>query len=285
MKKDCVKVFSSILFMTIILILFAVPSNAQCDHVWGPWQVYVEPTCDSKGSSERHCEKCYQIESKEIPVKAHSWSPWKMERVPTPYAEGYNIRYCFNCSKEQKQYLPKVKMTINQKKAISVVNTYMKAAKKYDIKKMNRCFASKPKKYGYPTKNLNNIFKRNNKKAIKWEITNITGNNKKYVVTVKITQPNYYNKIYDIYYDALEYALLNNQSGTKAGTSAINKMVKKLKNAKIKKSTETYRFPIIKKNGKWKIEKKNRTIVDIACGYLNVAMNDATDQFLEDYAY
>ena len=282
MKSILLKLSSIIVCTLAFFILFDVSTYAECNHEWSPWEVISESDCTSKGYEERYCYNCYSYETRDLPLKAHSWSSWSLDQKSTPYVRGYKSRYCTYCDKEERVYLEKTKLTKNQKKAVAVVNTYMKAVKSYNVKKMNSCFASKTKKYGYPTKITNKIFKKNNKKIIKWTITNITGGGKKYTVSAKVTQPDYYDTVFDIFYDTLMDAWNHNKDGTKAGIRAASKTAEKLKKRKVKKSTKIYKFSIIKKGSKWKIKKKNRTMVDIACGFQNIAVDDAIDQYLED---
>ena len=96
----------------------------------------------------------------------HVWSKWETVSKPTAYVKGEKERYCLECEETETKAIPKRKITAVEKKVRGVTIAYLKAAKRYNIKKMNKCFAKKPKKYGYPTKRINWIYKKYNKKRV-----------------------------------------------------------------------------------------------------------------------
>ena len=175
-------------------------------------------------------------------------------------------------------------LTPPQKKAVKVVNTYMKAAKSYNWRKMNKCFKKKGKSYGYPTKKSYVKFFKKYNKNLNWKIISVTGGGKQIKVTVAVAQPDMYSIFYGSLYD-LCYWLSDNM---KASDRKIQKKYTKLLQ-KYRKSTpvgQTYRsvtFTMVKKGKNWKIKSKGMKVVDIATGLYNEAFEDAEDDFEDDY--
>lgn len=256
-------------------------------HEWEDWYISYKPDdCSEEGRMDRYCVRCGKEQFYYFQMYPHKWGEWKTYRKSTAYVEGWKYRVCRICEQEDDKDLPLRKITKNEKKARKVVNKYMKAAKHYKVKKMNSCFAKKPKTYGYPTAKIDWVFKKHNKK-IKWEIRDIIPKGKRIDVKVRVTRPDLYSREFNAMYDALEWAWdkwgLNAQyHGNETGLKAIHKFNKRAKKGKIKTKTQTVTFKMVKTSKGWKIQKKTRTIVDIATGYINEAMDDAADEWLED---
>ena len=256
-------------------------------HKWGDWYISYEPDdCSDKAMMERDCMCCPKEQYYYFQMYPHKWGKWKIYRKSTAYVKGEKYRICHFCENEDSKTLPLRKITKNEKKARKVVNKYMKAAKNYKVKKMNSCFAKKPKTYGYPTAKIDWVFKKHNKK-IKWEILNIKPKGKRIDVKVRVTRPDLYSREFNAMYDALVWAWdkwgTNAQyHGKETGLKALHKFNKRAKKGKIKTKTQTVTFKMIKTSKGWKIQKKTRTIVDIATGYIYKAMDDATDEWLKD---
>ncbi len=282
------------LFLSAVLIVSGIaglPATAfadECQHVWSKWEIFESPTCTHTGLKTRYCNLCFDEDEKVIPKTGHTWGKWETVKKSTAYKKGKAVRECEECLKLQYKELPKRKLTNNEKKAKQVVSNYLKAAKKYNVKAMNKCFASKKSSSGYPTKSIDWVYKKYNKK-IDWKFTNITGKGKKYTVTAKVTRPNFYMQAYNAMYDSLDWGF--NKWGFDLGKDKyINKTAKhfsnlyskKIKASEKKTKTKDYKFTVIKKGKKWYIKSKTKTIVDIATASYNAAVDDAADDWAND---
>ena len=281
------KLLSILLALTLMLSSGIVSVFAEDEshvHVWSDWITEEESTCDEHGSDYRFCEECGQYEYREVPFAPHEWGDWKVIRKATPYKEGKKERYCENCDETQTEKIAKRKLTANQKKAVGVVNTYLKAARSYKVNKMNSCFKKGSKKYGYPVKEINGVFKKYNKK-IKWSMVDVTGKGKTIKVKVKVTRPDFYTQAYNSFYETFKWYILHpNVSDSKLTNKLFGKYRTKVKNCTKKTSTDTVVFTIVKSGKKWKIKTQTRTIVDIATAFYWIGSDNATDDFLREYS-
>lgn len=253
-------------------------------HTWSEVIIEEESTCITHGSGYKECTECGETEEVELPLVSHEWSDWETTKAATVYKSGKKYRYCYYCDKEQFKTIPKKTITKNQKKAINTVKIYLKAAKSYNVKKMNSCFKKKSKKYGYPTKNVNWAYKKYNKK-MKWTIVDATGKGNTIKVKAKVTVPDLYEPTYKAMYETLDWLLIHPKaSSKKIGNIFVKKYNKKVKKSKVKMFTDTYTFTVVKTKKGWKIKSKSRTIVDLATGFYNEAMDDASDDFIDYYS-
>lgn len=230
----------------------------------------------------------------------HEWSAWEVARKATPYKAGAKERTCFLCGDIQTKAIPKRKMSKTEKKAVAVVKTYLKAAKAYNWKTMNKCFVKTSSKYGYPTVGkVAKRYRKFNKKMLKWKFIDLRKSGKSYVAYVKVTRPDGYGLIYDPYYNELvntfdkyvdEYAVGRrsvSKDGERAGERAIKKYINALSKKGISETyTETVKVPVVKHRGKWKIKSKSMAVVDIATCYYNEGIRNAVKDFgtyVDDY--
>lgn len=275
----------------IIAVVFAIPliindpvKADSCEHAWSEWEVEYEATCQEEGTEERYCKKCYESQVRTIPKTSHKFD-WETIKKSTVYKKGLKIGTCDYCEKVVKKAIPKNKMTASGKKARRVVISYLKAAKKYKVKKMNKCFAKLSKQYGYPTKKINWIYKKHNKKIAWRDIDVIKKSQRKIIVIEEVTRPNLYNKAYNAFYSSLwwswnKWGFSADKHGKETAARYMKKYSKKAKKCKVK--TKLVKFKVIKTKKGWKIEKKTRLMVDIATGFSNEAIDDAIDQFATD---
>ena len=281
------KILSLLLMLTLMLSASAVSVFAGDEshvHNWTEWTTEKESTCEEHGSEYRYCDVCEQYEHRELPLGPHDWSAWKTDEASTPYKKGVKSRYCIVCEKEEIKSVAKKKLTANQKKAVKAVETYLKAAKSYNVKKMDACFKKGSKNYGYPTEKINWIYKKYNKK-IKWSMVDVKGKGSTITVKVKVTRPDFYKQAYNAYYETFDWAMDHlNASSSKLGNKILGKYNTKVKNCTKKTSTDTVAFTIVKSGKKWKIKAKTRTIVDIATAFLWKGSEDATDDFLDKFS-
>lgn len=260
---------------------------AENDHVhkWSEWRRVSESNCEYHGYETRYCYDCNMTEERTLPLAEHKWSAWETSRDATPYKEGQKVRYCEGCLKEQIGNIPKRKLTTNQKKAVKTVKKYLSAAKQYNVNRMNKCFKSKKSEHGYPTtKYYKKLFKKYNKK-MKWEFVDATGKGNTIRVKVKVTRPNFYNPFYKAFYKTFEWYLSHQKASDKAiGNYSDKKIKQNIKKCQKTTNVETVTFTLVKTKKGWKIKKKTMAIADVACGFINAAMEDAKDSFIRDYS-
>lgn len=281
------RILSSLLIALLLFSGNVVSIFAEDDHVheWSSWYVEEESTCIEHGQECRYCTVCGEEEYRDLPLAGHDWGSWETIRKATPYKKGLKVRTCWECEKEQTKSIPKRKLTSNQKKAVKVVTTYLKAAKKYNINKMNSCFKKRSTKYVYPVANINHIYKKNNK-VIKWKMVDARGKGNTITVKVKVTRPDLYSRTYKVFYETMEWALYHpNFTEAQLTNKLLSKIKAKLDNYKPKTTTDTVTFKIVKSGKKWKIKSQTRAIVDIATGFYYEASDDAYDDLVEEYSY
>ncbi|SDB02957.1 hypothetical protein [Eubacterium oxidoreducens] len=260
---------------------------AATGHTWGEWDVDEDPTCTEAGSEYRWCENCDAEQTRTVAVTGHNWGKWKTKKKATTMQAGKKVRECKYCDATQKKKIAKKKMTASMKKAKKVANDYMKAAKAYDVNKMNSLFANKKCSTGYPTSVVDGYLKKYNKKYLKWKFVDVKKDGKIYKVKMKVTRPDMYNNFYKAVDDTLTWYLGMSLFYSEPSKSALFQkynanLVKYLKKfAKKSKKTDTTTITLkIKKTKKgWKIVKKTKAIVDIACGYANAGMDAAYDEW------
>ena len=180
--------------------------------------------------------------------------------------------------------IDKSTLTSTQKKAVKVVDTYMKAAKKYDWKKMNKCFYKLSKKYGYPTNKRFAKYHKKYNKSIKWKIISAKGTGRVIKIKVAYIHPDLYKPYYSASYKIMWWTADHKSANTKKiGQQFAKIALKKLKKAKVGTEIDSATFTIVKVNGKWRIKKKTAKLTDIAAGNYNAAEIDSLDAFVEDY--
>lgn len=64
-------------------------------HDFSDWTVSKEATCTEAGQETRTCERCQEMETREIPAKGHDYKVTVVE--PTCEEEGYTLHECTVC--------------------------------------------------------------------------------------------------------------------------------------------------------------------------------------------
>ena len=169
------------------------------------------------------------------------------------------------------------------KKAETVVNNYLKAAKKYKVGKMNKCFKVKSKVYVLETsQKMRKVYKNVNKK-IKWKIISTSGNKKECKIKVKVKFPDLYTVAYNASYNAYWYYVDHpNATYEDMDNYYFVRYSKWYKDYKGKTKTKIIKFKLAKYDGKWKIEKATRAVIDIANARANEAEEKALKAYLKD---
>ena len=207
------------------------------------WEEISGFTCDKERVFKRVCCYCDKVETKRIPPTNHKWSKWSVEEKPTYFDKGYKGRECIVCGKYDYKTLKKKRFTKQQKRARAAVNKLFKAAKKFKVNKMNRCFCKKTGVLGYPkSKKVAKIIRKRNKKKLKYELIAISGHGKSYSLKYKVTFPDLGKEAYKASYYAHQFAAENGYSKIKK----IKKFAKYAKKYKGKTLTHKIWFDVVK---------------------------------------
>lgn len=79
-----------------------------CDHTWGEWVVYENPTCTALGYRTHTCTKCGSSETVTIDMLPHTYGDWSVLRNPTCTEEGIRAHWCRICGFEETQTIQKL---------------------------------------------------------------------------------------------------------------------------------------------------------------------------------
>lgn len=230
-------------------------------------------------------EKYYDIPLCDDFSYNHNWDYYG-KKQPTGFKEGYYIYECPKCSYMKFVSIPKRPLNKKEKKAKSIITKYLKSAKKYNIKKMNKCFYDKECSLKYPTnKKIAKIFRTYNKKKLKWRMIGGLGKGAHYTLKYEVELPFLGEAAYKASFKSHKYE-------GEYGYSKKKKIKKFLKYAK-KYRGETFscyvKFSVIKTKKGWKIHNKTRKMVNIStCLYLvgdEYGRKDAPYDLWDDYKY
>lgn len=254
-------------------------------HKWSSWYLEYEPDCCSRGMETKHCNICYDEKHRYIPKTNHKWGKWRTIKKATVLKKGKKKRTCSYCDKVSKKSIPKKKGTKAERKSLYTVKKYLSAAKHYNVKKMDKCFAKKSKKYGFPTKkNIVGIYKKYNKK-MKWKLLSISGGKKQKTVKAKVYCVDFENAIYNACYNSMVWGFkkwgYNLEShADKIADRIVKNFKKRVKKQKNKYRTKTATFKLAKKGSSWKIKKRNKSMCDLVLGNFWKGQEDAEDDFI-----
>ena len=265
MKK---KIF--VLVATTLALSSPLSVLAECQHNNDQWEVLYKADCEDEGVETRYCSVCHEYQRRSIPKTAHVFSNWKVSEKATKFSEGTLSRYCIYCDEEEYKTIPKKKMTKAEKKVKKVVDSFYSAAKKYDVKKMRKCFVrGSDLKVFVEYKQMASFCKKYNKR-LRYEFRSLSVKRNRATV-----------KVYCRYPDAsfaVEKALIENKyyfldypdDSAADFRNAVYKDI--LFNIDYDDDFslwgETITFKLVKKGSSWKIEKPNFKMTDsINCGY------------------
>lgn len=234
----------------------------QEEHYWGNgWEEVSGFYCNTERVFQRECAFCEKVETRRIPATQHKWGKWEIVEKPTYFEKGYKERECSVCYKYEYKYLKKKKFTKQQKKARSVVTKYFKAAKKYNVRKMNKLFIKKGGYETYPkNKKVAKIIRKCNKKKLKYKLIAISGHGINYHLTYSVTFPDLGKEAYKASFSAHQF---EKERGYKK-SKKIKKFVKLSKKYKGKTHTLKVTFNLVKIKKKWRIAKRTDRMVNIA---------------------
>lgn len=105
------KKLTTVLLVFILLLTYkptCVFAQECTEHTWGEWYEIFEPTCTMDGVQRRHCQECYEEDTKPIPaIGHHTWGKWETIYKPTCEYTGTAIRTCTVCYEREEKKLPK----------------------------------------------------------------------------------------------------------------------------------------------------------------------------------
>ena len=240
-------------------------------HVWTKWVTDYEATCIETGSKSRFCRECFKDEYQKIPATGkHDWESWETIKNPTYYKEGRKNRYCNECGKKQTKAIPKKTLSKEEKKAVSVATDLLKYAKKYDVKKMKKQFASPPKKLFFEEKvKLAKYCKKYNQKKLSSKIHSVSINQKEATVKLDVTYPDAYYPFGYAYYDLVLYIIDHPKCSEKTMFKVYMKSLSRYtKVFGVGKETNTITFKLKKTKKGWRIAKSSYDIKNaLNCNY------------------
>lgn len=184
-----------------------VPATGK--HTMGTWKI-TKPTCVNKGRKTRKCTTCSYSENVVIPAtQKHTYGNWRTVASATRYITGKKVRICSVCSRKDYQTIAKLKTKaskdeINVKKA---ADSFFSALKKYDIKKLQKCFATSKKVTLFAKKKNVAKYIRTHNKSLKYQIQDIKVSKKTATVTVSCNYFNAYSQFYDSFDDCVSYLI------------------------------------------------------------------------------
>ena len=92
------------ILLTALLLALSLATAAQADadpcaggHDWSGWRQSQAATCDSPGSQERVCNRCYTRETQTIPALGHSWNGGAVTAQPSCTSGGTRVYTCTRC--------------------------------------------------------------------------------------------------------------------------------------------------------------------------------------------
>lgn len=185
-------------------------------HTMGNWFT-VQPTCTTAGSRSRSCIRCNYEERVNLPATGiHSYGPWSQEEKATAYVAGRDVRYCSTCGTPEYRTVAKVnrKITKDEKNVKKVTDTFFKYLKKYDIKRMKKCFATPKKVKLFASKKNVAKYIRKHNKSFWYQIRDIKVSKKTAIITVSCNYFNAYDNFQESFDDVLHYMGSKKRSGS-----------------------------------------------------------------------
>lgn len=259
-----------VLLATTLALSSPLSVLAECQHNNDPWKVLYEADCEDEGVETRYCSVCHEYQRRSISKTAHVFTNWKTSEKATKFSDGKLSHYCVYCYKEEYRIISKKKMTKAEKKVKKVVDNFYSAAKRYDIKKMKKCFVRGSDLHVFTEfKQMASFCKKYNKR-IQYEFKSLSVKKNKATV-----------KVYCHYPDAssaVEKALTENKyyfldypdaSGAEFRKDLYKDILFNIDyDDDFSLWGETITFKLVKKGSSWKIEKPNFKMTDsINCGY------------------
>lgn len=243
-------------------------------HEWGEWQLVNRSDCTTNGEESRYCRKCRARQSRSLPKNSHPWGDWECLRRPTAFQTGYYRRACEWCGTEDYKTVAKlssVKTTSKlQNEVKKSASAFLAAAKKYDVKKINNCFAKRQKSLFIEKKYIASFIRKSNKKYMRYVITSIKMKGKKNAtVTVSCRYQDTYDIFWKSFRDSVNYVIKTGKSSSSIlDKYQYNRVVKYDKKYKKQFATKNFNINMKKIGKKWKITSFTKSMKDaIHCNY------------------
>lgn len=243
-------------------------------HEWGEWEVLFSPECQTEGEEIQLCKRCYAHQSRTLPKKSHPWGRWECLRRPTAFQTGYYGRTCEWCGTEDYKTVAKISSVKTTSKLQNEVkksaSAFLAAAKKYDVRKINNCFAKRPKSLFIKKRYTASFIRKSNKKYMRYVITSIKMRGKRNAtVTVSCRYQDAHDIFCKSFRDSVNYIIKTGRN-----SSAIldkyqyNRIVKYDRKYKKKFKTKNFNINMKRIGKKWKITSFTKSINDaIYCNY------------------
>lgn len=198
----------------------------------------------------------------------HAWSKWEIGKKATSDNYGQKSRLCKKCHLKQLKTIPKKTATSSEKKVTATVDNFFKYSQKYNGKKLNSLFVSKPKDKFFVTNSYMTKFcTKYNTEALSYSITKVSIKGKKATVKVKVIYPNGWMALYNAFDDLTIYLIKHPKAKLNTQKKYLYKRALHYKDDIIA-SSKNITFVLKKTNKSWKINKSTKTMADIVnCGY------------------
>lgn len=241
--------------------------------------VFSHPTC-AADYDDYFWYDDYDDEDEEC---EHDWETEVIQKA-TPFQRGIIEKTCYDCDETKIIYKPKKKMTAREKKSVKAVRNFFKAAKKYDLEKMQKYLTNKSKRLADRDSLIGEIAQKYNRKYLKCKVIDVRTKGSKVYVKVDVDYPDgeeafvkalklMEKDLYQHIWSNPDYTISPenvtkyiNQSVSRYGMSTLN-VVKEFKVAKVK--------------GKYKIEGLDRKEENI--DLLNCNYHEACREYLRGY--
>lgn len=245
-------------------------------HTYGNWSI-VQPTCSTNGYRSRQCTECGLSDWVALPATGvHTYSNWIATEAATAYVAGKESRSCSVCGHTESRTTAKLskKFSKDEKNVKKATDAFFKYARKYDINKMRKCFATPKKVKLFASKKNVAKYIRKHNKDLWYEIRNIKVSKKSATVTVACNYYNAYEAVTESLDDAMYY-----MASKKRSNSAVDKyQYKRLTyydNYMADYTDSTFTIKLKKVGKNWKLTNPSRALYNaIHCNY-----NSAYDDF------
>ncbi|MEY8428310.1 hypothetical protein AALA00_11460 [Lachnospiraceae bacterium 46-15] len=202
----------------------------------------------------------------------HDWETEVIQKA-TPFHRGIIEKTCYDCDETKIIYKPKKKMTAREKKSVKTVRDFFKAAKKYDLEKMQKYLVNGSKKLADRDSCIGEISRKYNKKYLKCKVTDVRTKGSKVYVEVDVDYPDgmkAFIKAFELMEADVLQHIWTNPNYTIPAESVVKYIRQSVSRYGVKTSNIIKEFKVAKIKGKYKIEgfdRKKENINILNCNY------------------
>lgn len=91
-------------------------------HEFGDWKTTKQATCTEKGERTRKCKNCDKTETEALDMIEHAFGDWETTKAATCTSEGESVRKCTKCGKTETKTIPKTDHTPSDWKVVKDVS-------------------------------------------------------------------------------------------------------------------------------------------------------------------